>query len=159
MWAHSPLPQIGQVALLAGDALLLECSNHFVKYHMHDQDFAMVMPLNFKSVWKKQRTWKTAVTVLATVAMVVVNSAGWTDLVTAAFAASCVLLATRCIKSHEASESIQGELLVLIACAFSLGRALELTGAAVVIADALLVVVEPLGIVGVLGACGQRGFE
>lgn len=138
---------------MAGDALLLECSTHFVKYHLHDQDFAMVTPLNYKSVWKKQRLWKTIVTVVATLAMVIINSTGVTDLVTAALCACCVLIALRCVKTHEAAEAIQGELLVLIACAFSLGRALEITGAAEVIADALLVVVEPIGIVGILGAC------
>ena len=142
---------IGSVKLQAGDTLLAEANKYFTKYHMQDQDFAMVTQLAGKSVYKKQRVWKTVSTVLILVAMVAVTTAGVIELVAAAFGAACLLLALRCIKARDASMAVQGELLVLIAASFSIGRAMELSGAASVIAESLMTVLEPLGALGILG--------
>ncbi len=71
-------------------------------------------------------------------------------MVTASLLTSCIFVITRCVKFYELIEAIQGDLLLLIACAFSLGRALETTNAASEIAQSLLKILSPGGNITIL---------
>ena len=51
---------------------------------------------------------------------------------------------------------VQGDLIVLIAAAFSLGTALDQTGAAKEIADSLIDLLAPLGGAGILAGYGEK---
>ncbi|KCV70676.1 hypothetical protein H696_03031 [Fonticula alba] len=137
--------------LRPGDALIIETTTHFLDYHRHDHDFALVNVVqSVPSVFKRPAQWKRVATLLVTLLMIAVNVAGVLSLSTACLCAASILLALGCIKPAEAARSVGGELLVLIACSFPLGKALEVTGAANVISESLLGVLMPLGSIGII---------
>lgn len=142
--------KIEDIKIKSGDTLLVETNKNFIKYHQYDQDFALLNVVGTVSVWKKKPTWKTVFTIVMTIAMVVLSTIEIMDLVVAAFMTSCIFVMTRCVKFYEMNESVQGDLLLLIACAFSLGKALEKTEAASQIAESLLQILEPGGTVLIL---------
>jgi len=73
-----------------------------------------------------------------TTAMVALTTAEVVPLVVAAFIVADLFILFRCVKMPQAKEAVNGEVLLLIACAFTLGVALEDTGVASTIANGLL---------------------
>ncbi len=72
--------------------------------------------------------------------MVVAVTAGWMSMLNAALLAAGAMIVLRCVRSREAMRSIDYEVLLVIAAALSLGKALEVSGAAGAIAGSLLAV-------------------
>jgi di/tricarboxylate transporter len=84
--------------------------------------------------------------------MVALVTLGWMPLVSAAFGAVVLMLFTRCIPPTAARRAIDFSVLIVIAAAFGIARALEQTGAAAAIADLLIGGVERFGPAAVLAA-------
>src|SRR5699024_10381422 len=61
-----------------------------------------------------------------------------------------VLLVTRVISAEEAKDSVQFNILLLIASAFGIGAALEQSGAAAWVASGIVGFAQPLGMIAVL---------
>ena len=141
--------KVGDIVLDAGDTLLLEAHPGFVRRHKNDASFALVHEVEGSAPPRHSRA---SIAAAIMVAMVAVNALGWMSLVTSAFIAVGSMIATRCITASEARRSVELPVLVAIAAAFGVGRALDESGAAHVIASALVDVAAPFGPVGVLGA-------
>lgn len=132
------LDNIADIVFQAGDTLLVESGKSFLKYHKHDVNFSLVNQLTDNNGRKQVPKWKTAFTILVTTGLVVFSTVEFIPICTAAFIADCLFLITRCVTPEEAAESINGDLIVLIATAFGLGIALENTGAAEAISGTML---------------------
>jgi len=61
-----------------------------------------------------------------------------------------LMLVTRCISPDEARKSTELNVLLLIACTFGIGTALEKTGAAALIAEGIITIFSQFGNVGIL---------
>ena len=72
------------------------------------------------------------------VGMVVLASLGLMSMLKAAILASVVMIATGCCSSLRALRNIQWSVLLVIGSALSIGKALESTGAAEAIAQAMI---------------------
>ncbi|MGB1563329.1 MAG: SLC13 family permease [Sinimarinibacterium flocculans] len=126
---------LGKVVLRAADTLLLEARPVWVERHRHSPDFLVVSDIADSEVPRFDR----AVRAWAILAAVVVSAtAGWVQMITAALLGAAATLALGCVSLSAARRSIDTQVLLVIACSFALGKALEVTGAAASIADLLL---------------------
>lgn len=139
--------KIGDIELKAGDVLLLETHPRFVEKYRHDPSFALVALVEGSSPPRHEKAW---LATLILVAMVAVNVAGLLPLLTAALGAAAAMLLTRCLSGEAARQSLELRVLMAVGAALGLGAALDKSGAAAALGDAILSFAVPLGPVGVL---------
>ena len=127
--------KIGDIRLQPGDTLLVEADRNFVERHRNTRDFLLVKPLDGSATLKHER----AGIAWAILAGVVISAGtGLLDTLHAALAGAGLMVITRCINGADARRSLDLDVLIVIACAFALGRGLEQTGAAAALAGNLL---------------------
>jgi len=127
--------KIGDIVLQSGDTLLLEASPAFVAQQRNSHDFFLVSAVSDSSPRRHERAWA-ALAIL--IGMVTAVTAGWLDMLTAAMLAAGLMIITRCCTGGEARRSINWQVLIVIAAALGIGRAMQTTGAATSIADQLI---------------------
>jgi di/tricarboxylate transporter len=125
--------RIGDIALHPGDTLLLEARPSFVEQQRRSRDFLLVSGVRNSSPPRHDRS-PIALTILA--AMIAAVTLAGVPMLTAALAASGLMLLTRCTTGPAARRSIDWQVLIVIAASLALGRAIELTGAAAFLAAA-----------------------
>ena len=141
--------KIGQTVLRPGDTLLLLAGDDFLKQWNFSRDFYMITKLSDAPTLNRR---KTVISVGALAGMVLLAATGVLDVLTAGIAATMVLLLTRCVTAIEARRSIEINVVVVIAAAFGISRALDKTGVAGYLAGFLIEAVEGTGPVGLLAA-------
>jgi di/tricarboxylate transporter len=118
--------KIGDIELEPGDTLLLEAEAGFSKRYSNSRDFLLVRSITASGPPRHER----AGTACAILAGIVISAGfGWLNLLTASLVGVGLMLATRCVSSEAARQSIDLEVLVAIASAFGIGRAMETSGA------------------------------
>lgn len=148
--------KIGDIVLRPGDTLLLLTSDAFDRSWAHSHDFYLVSAVP-DGAPERPRKIPVALTILGL--MVLAATLGPSlprgtlpaiDMFTCAFGAALLLILTRCITPVEARNAVELNVLLLIACAFGIGAALEKTGGAGWIADGIIAIFSPFGPRGVL---------
>ncbi|MFO8014145.1 MAG: SLC13 family permease [Phycisphaerae bacterium] len=148
--------KIGDVVLRSGDTLLIECGDTFVSTWYNSPDFYLVSDVQEAVGTRPKRWWLVPIVV---VLMVTAAAAGPylpevggspVSMVHASVLAAVVLIITGCVTRGQARESIGWQVLIVIACALGVARAIEKTGAADVLASHVVGWFEPFGAVGVL---------
>jgi len=127
--------KIGDLVLRGGDTLLLETSNDFINNQRNNKEFLLISPLQNCRV-PDHRKAPLSLAILAI--MVAANSSGLLPMLHAALLAAGLMLATRCMASGVARNSLDISVLTVIASSFALGSALTNTGAAQAIASQLI---------------------
>jgi di/tricarboxylate transporter len=127
--------KIGDIVLRAGDTLLVEAHPSFADQQRNSRDFFLVSRLEGSTPPRHDRALL-AVGLLA--AMVVVASFDWLSMLKASMLAAGLMIFTRCITTEAARRSVDWEVLLAIAASFAVGTALEKTGAARQIAEAMI---------------------
>lgn len=136
---HQLKGPIGEIAICAGDTLLLETTCSFYTRHRNSRDFYLVSqkedstPINHKKALL-------AFSILIT--MVVLASTGVLGMLNAAALAAGALLITRCTTPAQVMRSIDWQVLLVIIAAFGIGEAMKITGAAETIASSLVGLVK-----------------
>ncbi len=139
--------KIGDILLRAGDTLLLEAPPGFARTYRNSADFYLVSEIDDSAPPKYD---KAIPALVALIMLVTVVSIGALPMITAALLAAFVVIAFGCLSVGETRRAVDVSVLVLIAAAFGVGKALEKTGAAGVLASLLVDVGAGLGPVGVL---------
>jgi di/tricarboxylate transporter len=136
--------KIGDIELRAGDVLLLEARASFVEQQRNSRDFYLVSALEDSAPTRHHKAW-TALAILALmiVAATLFEQAPWFierqfSMLHAALIAGGLMLATRCCSVETARKSVDLGLLLLIASAFGIGKAMEKTGVATSMATSML---------------------
>ncbi len=148
--------KIGDIVLHPGDTLLLLTSDAFERSWTHSNDFYLVSHLpETKTYATKQKPLALGILILmitmATLGPYLPDVGGTSlDMFVCAFGAALLMLISRCISPEEARKSVELNVLLLIACAFGIGAALEKTGAAAFIAEGIITAFSYFGKVGVL---------
>lgn len=140
--------KVGDITLKAGDTLLLLCGPDFQKRTSVTNDFYVVTPLNSPHLFEsKTKGWVTLAAMLIGILLVTFN-------VLTMFKAMCLvvvtLLFTRIISPEEAKHSIQFNVLLLIAAAFGIGMAIVKSGTAEMVAEGIVSIGQPFGLLAVL---------
>jgi di/tricarboxylate transporter len=126
---------LGDVVLKPADTLLLEARPVWVERHRHSPDFLLVSDVADSEVPRFDRALR-AWGILG--AVIAAATFGWLPMVTAALLGAAATLALGCVSMSAARKSIDTQVLLVIACSFALGKALEVSGAAQEVADLML---------------------
>ncbi len=134
----------GDLVLRAGDTLLIEAQKGFLLRYRNSRDFLLVSKLASTN----QADEKKAIIALSIfIGMVCLSAFGLATIFESSLVAAALMLITRCTAFDDAAKSIDYSVLVVIACAFALGAAVEQVGLATLISNKLLFVTEtPIGV-------------
>jgi len=140
--------KIGDIVLRAGDALLLETHPSFVSRHRNSRNFFLISRVENSRPPRYERS-AIAMAIVVTMVAAVTLSESWgafainlggstfdlgkITMLKGAMLAAVLMVFTRCVHIDEARRSIDWQVLVAIACALGIGRALERSGAAAAI--------------------------
>jgi di/tricarboxylate transporter len=127
--------KLGDIRLQAGDTLLLEANPNFFEQQRISQDFYLISHIPNSEPLSHERA---PVAIAILVAMVILAAFGWLSLLKAAVIAAVAMLVTGCCAPNRALRSVEWSVLLVIAAALGLGKALESTGAAGAIASTLI---------------------
>jgi len=142
---------LGTIPIRSGDLLLIEAQPGFDRrWNGKRTDFYLVAP-HRPGVMKPQ-PGKAPIALLILVALVGFAATGVAPIVTTAFIGALAMLGTRCLRGWEARRAIDLPVLIVIAAALGIGRAIESTGLADVVANTLVNSTAVLGPVAVLAA-------
>jgi di/tricarboxylate transporter len=119
--------KIGDIVLEPGDTLLLETDEDFLLRQRNSSHFFLVSGVANSQPIRRDRAW---VALGLLVAMVAVSTLGWLDLLTAALIAAGWMVALGCCSVNQARQSIDWSLLVVIAAALGIGKAIDMSGLA-----------------------------
>lgn len=126
--------RIGDIVLRNGDTLLLEAPESFVEQHRHSRDFYLVSAVEGSRPVRHERAWAAMAIVGLMVGIATIQPLGF-GMLHAAVLAAGLMLALRCCTGSQARRSVDWQVLVVIAASLALGTALEVTGAASVLAS------------------------
>ena len=127
--------KIGDIVLRAGDSLLLETRPSFLEQQRHSRDFYLVSRLEDSTPRSFEKGWL-ALGILAV--MVGAVAVAGVPMLVAAYVAAGTMIAVRCCTGQLARRTIDVQILLTIAAAIGIGRAMESSGAAQSIADAVI---------------------
>ncbi|HET7655686.1 MAG TPA: SLC13 family permease [Luteimonas sp.] len=117
----------GEVVMQAGDTLLLETDADFARRQGGSADFLLVNEVDGAPRVERGR----ALVALGVIAlMVLANTVLGVDILVSALVAALLVLLARCVHVAELRRSVDLRLIVVIACSFALGAALEKSGVA-----------------------------
>jgi di/tricarboxylate transporter len=130
--------RIGDIVLRAGDTLLLQTGPHFFEANRNNPDFYLVSSLEQARPVLHERTGiAIGLLVLLVVLLVFGGSVGVRPVI-AAFVVAGLMMLTRCISVGDARRKVSLDVLLTIAAAFGLGKALEASGAAQDLGDMIV---------------------
>jgi di/tricarboxylate transporter len=127
--------KIGDIVLNPGDVLLVEAHPSFAEQQRSSRDFFLVSAVENSSPPHHDKA------LLATgllAALVILTALEVVPVLIAAFVVAGLMIVTKCLSVENARKSINWEVLLAIAAAFGLGKALEASGSARNVADGLL---------------------
>ncbi|MFG0328482.1 MAG: SLC13 family permease [Phycisphaerales bacterium] len=127
--------RIGDIELRPGDTLLLEASSGFAETQRYSRDFFLV---SSAGDLPSPRYDRSLVAIIILVSMIVFAASGIITMLNAALLAAGAMVASRCLGATLARRSIDWSVLIVIGAGLSLGKALEESGAARTIVDAVL---------------------
>lgn len=139
--------KLGDIRLQPGDTLLLLAGPDFRARWRARRDFLLVAPLDGEPPSASSKAPLVGLTALA---MIVLAAFEVLPILQLALLAAAVMIGTRTLTVAEARDSIDLDVVILIAAAFGVGSAIESTGLAARIADTLVGGMEPLGTLGII---------
>ncbi len=139
--------KVGDIVLKPGDTLLLLAGKDFVNRWSTSKDFYILNPVETPTVIDRK---KSLIAVLTLITMVLLATFEVMTMLKAATAAVLVLFLTKTITLESVKKYVHLGVLLLIASAIGIGKALEQTGAAAYIADHLVAATTGFGILGIL---------
>lgn len=130
-----------ETRLRAGDALLVEVRRDALAALKNNQNIVIVSEEGLQDFRKS----KIVPALLIIIAVVLAAASGTLPIVTAAITGCVLMVLTRCITLDEAYKAIEWRIIFLLAGVLTLGIALEKTGAARLLSDAMISSLGDLG--------------
>jgi di/tricarboxylate transporter len=134
--------KVGDIRLRPGDTLLMQVPREFLRVYRNDPAFYLVSGV---PEWRPIRSDRSRIAFLIFITLIVLMTSGIVDLVVAAVLAAVAMLAFGCISAGEGRRSIDWQVLITIAAALGVGKAVENSGVAEIIAGGLVDLVRPWG--------------
>lgn len=124
------------VRLHPGDTLLIEGPPQAIERIQDQRDFVSLTTRRAKDI-RPEKAWFAAA---ITTGFVLMASLTTVPIVVLAFLAATAMLASRCLQPHEAYASVQWNIIFLIVGMLGVGKAMEITGGAALLADGVMAV-------------------
>lgn len=146
--------KVGNVRLEPGDTLLLQTRNEFVESHRNSRDFYLVSRVGKTTARRHDRALWAGLLFLGLILWLTFSSLWpeilpWGNFTSKSIAAIAIVLAmivTRCMTTSEARSAIDLQVLLTIGAALGIGKALEHSGAARWLANALVEGTSAIGV-------------
>jgi len=132
--------KLGDVVLQAGDTLLLEAQKGFLFKYKNSREFLLISRLSNSAGVRHERAPIALGIVLAMLLSVSFELIG---LLQAGIITAAAMLLSGCLSLELARKSIDFRVLLVIACAFGLGAAIQKVGLATMIADGAMGIAGP----------------
>ncbi len=139
--------KLGDVVVRAGDALIVLADPGFGPRWQNRADFLVVSPLGDEIEPVAPGRWRTLGVLLA---MVLIADTGVLPILHAALSAALLMIVLRVLTPDEARQALDLDVLGVIAAAFGLATAVQVSGLAEVIANGLIASFGSFGELGVL---------
>lgn len=138
--------KIGDIVLEAGDTLLLQTRSGFTDRYRHSRDFYLVADVAGSEARQTHRAWLAVTLLFVLIAWLMATSwvstlgpwAGFSSPAIAGIAIAGLMVVGRCLPLSEARASVDMHVLVTIAAALGLGKALMESGASEALAKGLV---------------------
>jgi di/tricarboxylate transporter len=127
--------RIGDIELKPGDTVLLETNSEFVRKQRFSRDFLVVSPVADFQPARSSKRW---IAIGIMLVMVLSAATGLLSMFKAAMVAGGLMIITRCCTMDGARRSISWQVLAAIAASLGIGKAMEESGLAALIADFLV---------------------
>ena len=131
--------KIGDIVLRPGDTLLLEALPSFADQQRNSRDFFLVSTISGSTPPRHERAPVAALVLLVLVAAV---ATGWLSMVKASLLAAALMIGTRCCTASAARRSVNWQVLLVIAASIGIGKAMEVSGLALMVAEGLVPLVH-----------------
>jgi len=129
--------KVGDIRLRPGDTLLLEAHPSFLEERQVSRDFYLMSDIpNSEPIRHEKAPWAMAILGL----MVLLAALGVMDMLKAAALAAVLMLVTGCCSPLRAFKNINWPVLLVIGAALGMGQALQVTGAATLLASGVVAV-------------------
>jgi di/tricarboxylate transporter len=141
--------KIGDIELEPGDTLLLQTRTDFAESFQNSPDFYLVSSVDGYTAMRHDRTWLSTLLAVAMIVWMSLEGVGpkswdqFTNPAIASIAIAALMVVTKCIPVSAARSALDLQVLVTIAAALGLGKAIEASGAAQHLAGVLVDAVGP----------------
>lgn len=131
--------KIGDIVLQAGDTLLLQTRSKFIDLFRNSRDFFLVSAVEGSEARQHHKAPIAGGILLLVVGWLAIGSLldggnSWANPPVVAFIGLLLMAITRCVRFSEARNSVDIQLLLTIACALGIGEAMQVSGAAEMLA-------------------------
>ncbi|GAA3574083.1 SLC13 family permease [Marinobacter xestospongiae] len=125
---------LGNIRLRPGDVLLLEARPAFISRQRYNKDFLLINDLGTETPRHDRAyvSWGILVVLVGAAAL------GWLSMLNAALLGAGLMIATGCCSVGQAQKAVDVPVILTIASSFALGGALQVTGAAELVAAQIL---------------------
>lgn len=141
--------RVGEIILKAGDTLLLLADDRFLQNNQHSYDFYVVSSLRPPEKLE-QNNVKGWIALSLLLIMILSVTFGMISMFQAMLIAVIFLVVCRFVRGDEIVDYIQFDVILLIASAFGVGAAMTSSGLATFIAENLMNVARPFGLIGMI---------
>jgi di/tricarboxylate transporter len=142
---------LSRVPIRAGDLLLIEAREGFDgRWNENREEFYIVAPR--RPAESRPRTGKAPLALAILAGVVAVAALGIAPIVTTAFIGAVAMLAFGCVHGRDARRAVDWSVLVVIAAAIGISRAIEVTGLASAVGHVVTERASVLGAIGVVAA-------
>lgn len=141
--------KVGDIVLKPGDTLLLLAGEDFIQKYKQSDDFYVVSRLETPKLLNKSN-FQGLCSIAILLVMIILVSVGVLSMLKAMALAVVVMLVSGMISAEDIKGYVQFHVLLIIACSLGIGTAMTKTGLAQWIADALMTVSAPIGVIAVL---------
>ena len=139
--------KLGELPLRMGDTLLVLADQEFSQHYRNAGDFLVIASLSGIPPTQPRKAKRVG---LIGIGFVLVTGTGILPILETSLLVALLLVGSRALTIRQARDAIDLNIVILIAAAFGLGAAVDGTGLGGTIADLLLVVFEPFGLIGAL---------
>lgn len=139
--------KIGDIVLRAGDTLLILARHDFLKKWYNSRDFNLVS--ESENIPSKPKGYGYFSLIIFSM-MILMMVFKVMPIIIATSLAAVMLVFSKCISRSDAQKSIQWNVLLIIASAFGISRALDNSGVAHFLAEKLILMIGSFGIIGLL---------
>jgi di/tricarboxylate transporter len=139
--------RMDNIRLRVGDTLLVQATEGSIERLDANRDFIVAQKIERRDF----RTSKVPVAIGIVVAVVALAAVDVLPIVVSALAGALAMVVTGCLKPGEVYDSVQWDVIFLLAGVIPLGIAMQVTGAAALLAEAVVMSAAALPLVAVLG--------
>lgn len=141
--------KVGDIILKPGDSLLLLAGANFIRKYEQSNDFYVVSRID-PPKQLNESPLKSWFSIGLLVFMIILVSVGLLTMLKAMAMTVVILMLMKVVDAEEIKRNVQLDVLLIIASSFGIGVAMTKTGLADILANGLIAIGQPMGVIGII---------